>query len=256
MKSTAAVDLKTPLRDLPDDGYVYSTAWKMLTSDIDRRRQLRLDGVARYIQEVGAEQLIDAGFDHVHPHWIVQRTVIDVLAPMTWPTDITFHRWCSAISLRWCTMRVRLDSPDGGRIETEGFWINMNKETLTPSLMDEEFFNRLATTTDEHRLKWRAWLPGPVGSDAESAPFALRHSDIDIFDHVTNTAYWHGIHEVTARYQHIACPPYRAVVEYRRPIALGDTVIIRHQADGDLVRCWFCVGDDVRAAGLVTRLER
>ncbi|MCV7214795.1 hypothetical protein H7J51_05785 [Mycobacterium crocinum] len=256
MKSTASVDVTAPLRELPEDGYVYSTAWKMLTSDIDRQQQLRLDAVARYIQEVGAEQLIDAGFEHVHPHWIVQRTVIDVLTPMTWPSAITFRRWCSAISLRWCTMRVRLDSPDGGRIETEGFWINMNKETLTPSLMDEGFFNKLATTTDEHRLKWRAWLPGPVPPDAEALPFALRDTDIDIFDHVTNTAYWHGIHEVTARHPHVASAPYRAMVEYRRPIALRDEVTIRHRADGDLVRCWFCVGDEVHAAGLVTRLER
>ncbi len=254
MTSSAAGNVHAPLAELPEDGYVYSTRWKMLTSDIDRHQQLRLDGVARYIQEVGAEQLIDAGFEHTHPHWIVQRTVIDVITPMPWPADITFHRWCSAISLRWCTMRVRLDSPDGGRIDTEGFWINMNKETLTPSLMADKFFDRLATTTDEHRLKWRAWLPGAVAPDADSLPFALRDTDIDIFEHVTNTVYWHGIHEVTARYPHIATAPYRAVVEYRRPIARDENVTIRYLADGETVRCWFCVGDDVHAAGMVTRL--
>jgi acyl-ACP thioesterase len=256
MMSTASVDVMAPLRHLPDHGYVYPTGWRMMTSDIDRHQQLRLDGVARYIQEVGAEQLIDAGFGDIHPHWIVQRTVIDVLTPMTWPSAITFHRWCSAISSRWCTMRVRLDSPGGGRIETEGFWINMNKETLTPSLMDDRFFNKLATTTDDHRLKWRAWLPGPVPSDTQVLPFALRDTDIDIFNHVTNTAYWHGIHEITARHPDIASAPYRAVVEYRKPIALGDNLIIRHRVDGNQVRCWFCVDDDVHAAGLVTRLER
>ena len=133
----------------------------------------RLDGVARYIQEVGAEHLIDAGYAEIHPHWIVQRTVIDVIEPLDWPNDITFRRWCSGISLRWCSMRVRLDGSNGGRIETEGFWINMNKDTLTPSLMAEGFFNRLATTTENHRLKWRPWLPGPAERRGHGDPVCL-----------------------------------------------------------------------------------
>jgi hypothetical protein len=29
------VDLRAPLSDLPESGYVYSTAWKLLTSDVD-----------------------------------------------------------------------------------------------------------------------------------------------------------------------------------------------------------------------------
>jgi len=125
-------DVFEPLSDLPDSGYVFRTGWKLFTGDIDDQRRARLDGVARYIQEVGAEQLIDAGYGEIHPHWIVQRTVIDVIEPLEWPSDITFRRWCSGISLRWCTMRVRLDGSDGGRIETEGFWINHEQGHLDP----------------------------------------------------------------------------------------------------------------------------
>src|SRR5215203_4917171 len=76
--STAQPDAARPLHALPDTGYVYRTGWRLTTSDIDEHRRVRLDGVARYIQEVGAEHLIDSGFADVNPHWIVQRTVIDV----------------------------------------------------------------------------------------------------------------------------------------------------------------------------------
>lgn len=254
MKPGTPVDLREPLSDVPEDGYIYATSWKLLTSDMDRMRHARLDGVARYIQEVGAEHLEDAGSAEIHPHWIVQRTVIDVIEPIQWPNHITFRRWCSGISPRWCTMRVRLDGADGGRIETEGFWINMNKETLTPSLITEPFFSRLATTTDNHRLKWRQWLPEPLADGAAPVPFALRDTDIDIFEHVNNTVYWHGIHEILALEPDVAVAPYRAVVEYRKPIEPDKLVSIRYARRNDALHIWFCVDDVVHAAALVCRL--
>ena len=151
-----------PLVDLPDSGYVYETGWRLATTDIDEHKQLRLDGVARYLQEVGAEHLGDAKLADVHPHWIVLRTVIDVVQPIEIPSDITFRRWCAALSTRWCNMRVQLQGSDGGRIETEGFWICMNKDTLTPSRLSEDCIARFGSTTDNHRLRWRPWLTGPV----------------------------------------------------------------------------------------------
>lgn len=254
MPSGQVDEAHEPLSPLPERGYIYRTGWKLLTGDIDSNLNARLDGVARYIQEVGAEHLYDAGFAEIHPHWIVQRTVIDVIEPIEWPSDITFQRWAAGISTRWCAMRVRLDGSEGGRIETEGFWINMNKDTLTPSLVTDELFERFATTTENTRLKWRPWLPGPASGDVVT-PFALRHTDIDHFRHVNNTVYWHAVHEMLALYPDVVGARYRSVVEYRKPIALGESVDIHSTVrDGD-VRFWFVVDGDVRAAGLLRNLS-
>ena len=75
-------DADLPLRALPESGYVYRTSWPVTTSDIDEHLHLRLDSVARYIQEVGAQNLVDTGEAETHPHWIVNRTVIDVISPI------------------------------------------------------------------------------------------------------------------------------------------------------------------------------
>jgi Acyl-ACP thioesterase len=139
-------------------------------------------------------------------------------------------------------MRVRLDGSNGGRIETEGFWINMNKDTLTPSRMAEGFFNRLATTTENHRIKWRPWLAVPAEQAAMATPFALRYTDGDHFEHVNNTVYWHGVHEVLAHapdLSDLSVPPYRAVVEYRKPIKLDESVTIRSVRRDDVLQIWF-----------------
>ncbi len=89
-------------------------------------------------------------------------------------------------------------------------------------------------------------------------PFALRRTDIDIFEHVTNTAYWHAIHEVMAMVPDICSAPYRAVIEYRRPIKYGEDITIhwsrpeeQHVPDVPIA---LAVGDDVRAAALLRKL--
>lgn len=237
----------------PEDGYVYRTAWRVATGDIDGNLGLRLDSVARYIQEVGAENLVDAGEAEEHPHWLVQRTVIDVIEPLDFPNEVSFSRWCSALSTRWCTMRVDLVGSDGGRIETEGFWIAINERTLTPQRVSDTLIDTFASTTSEHRLRWRPWLTDP--EDVEVVrPFALRRTDIDVFEHVTNTAYWHAIHEVMAAEPDVCKPPYRAVVEYRKPIPYGDEVTLKWVRRGDDVHIAITVDDQVRAAALLRKL--
>lgn len=250
-------DIDNRLSALPATGYVYRTSWPVATGDLDGNLHLRLDGVARYIQEVGAENLVDAGEAEEHPHWLVQRTVIDVIEPIAFPGEVSFSRWCSALSSRWCTMRVDLVGSGGGRIETEGFWIAINAKTLTPQRVSDTLIERFASTTDVHRLKWRPWLQNPHDVD-HVVPFALRRTDIDIFEHVTNTAYWHAIHEVMALVPEVCTPPYRAVVEYRRPIRYGENVTIGWTRNGSRqipdVQIALAVGDDVRAAALLRRL--
>lgn len=250
-------DVDHRLSAVPAAGYVYRTSWRVATGDLDGNLHLRLDGVARYIQEVGAENLVDAGEAEDHPHWLVQRTVIDVIEPIEFPNEVFFSRWCSALSSRWCTMRVDLVGSDGGRIETEGFWIAINSKTLTPQRVSDTLIERFASTTDVHRLKWRPWLENPAEVD-EVTPFALRRTDIDIFEHVTNTAYWHAIHEVMALVPDVCTPPYRAVIEYRRPIKYGEDVTIQWIRRGTRqtpdVQIALTVGDDVRAAALLRKL--
>lgn len=244
--------VEIPLVERPDSGYIYQTGWRLATTDIDERHNLRLDGVARYVQEVGAEHLADAQLAEIHPHWIVLRTVIDVIEPIELPSDIVFRRWCAALSTRWCNMRVQLEGSAGGRIETAGFWMCVNKSTLTPSRLTDDCITRFGSTTDDHRLKWRPWLTESI-IDGRRTPFPLRRTDIDPFEHVNNTIYWHGVHEILCQVPTLTAP-YRAVLEYRSPIKFGESVTIRSDRHDEMVRMHFAVGDDVRAAALLRKL--
>ncbi|BCI87986.1 hypothetical protein NIIDMKKI_31920 [Mycobacterium kansasii] len=85
----------------------------------------------------------------------------------------------------------------------------------------------------------------------------MRRTDIDPFEHVNNTIYWHGIVEVLGQLPagaELTSAPHRVVLEYRSPIKYGEAVTIRSNQRDGRIRMHFVVGDDVRAAALVRKL--
>ncbi|MFC9790489.1 acyl-[acyl-carrier-protein] thioesterase [Rhodococcus sp. NPDC127528] len=243
----------TDLAPVPESGHVFDTSWPMATPDMDDRCQLGLVGIARSVQEAGVRHLEYAGMMDVHPHWIMRRAVVDVLRPIEWPDRVRVRRWCSGISSRWCAMRVRFDGDNGGLVETEGFWINVSKQTMGPARLSDEFVSTMATTTDELRLRWKAWLTEHP-TDGPGVDFPLRRTDIDHFNHVNNTAYWHGVVEVLAGEPDLTSGPYRAVIEYAKPIRYDEPVHIGTRRRGDVVDMSFAVLGDVRTFAQVRAL--
>lgn len=238
--------LSLPLVAVPDSGHIFDVTRRLGTVDMDENQNLRIDGIARHLQDAGVDHLIHMDALDTHPHWIVRRTVIDVLQPITWPAQLRIRRWCSGISPRWCTMRARIDSDTGGLIETEGFWIHMNKDTMSPSRVADEFFDLMCTTTADHRLRWRQWLDTPLPT-TPGTRFPLRRTDTDHFQHITNTAYWHAIHEFTADATELTQSPHRFVLEYNKPIRYGELLDIHTTRNTDTLTLWFSVAGDTRA---------
>lgn len=241
-------DLAHPMRrslaPVPGRGHIFDIERPLWSTDLDEHQCLRIDGIARQLQEAGVDHLRHTEAMDDHPHWIVRRTVIDVLRPIAWPGRLRLRRWCSGLSPRWCAMRVRIDSDNDGLIETEGFWIHFNKRTQTPARVADRFFEMLSTTTTQHRLRWQPWLTQPPPPTPGHA-FPLRRTDIDFFQHVTNTAYWQAVHQFTADEQ----PPRRLILEYNKPIRYGEQVDIRVAHDGAVTTLWFLVDSDIRAVG-------
>ena len=131
------------------------------------------------------------GFEETHPLWIVRRTMIDMIEPIEFKDMLRMRRWCSGTSNRWCEMRVRIDGRKGGLIESEAFWININRETQGPARISDDFLAGLQRTTDVNRLRWKAYLTAGSREDADDVrPYPVRVSDIDIFDHMNNSVYW------------------------------------------------------------------
>jgi acyl-ACP thioesterase len=211
------------------DGHpaVFDREWPLRVADIDRTGRLRLDAAARHIQDVGQDYMHELGFDDSHPLWVVRRNVIDVIRPIEFQDKLRLRMWCSGTSNRWCAMRVRIDGHNGGLIESDAFWININRDTLTPSRMSDDFLARLRRTTNVDRLRWKAYLKPGGREDAEQIrEYPVRCTDIDLFDHMNNAVYWGVVEDYLSATPELLGGPLRVIIEHEAPVALGDKLEI------------------------------
>jgi acyl-ACP thioesterase len=262
-----AVSLDKIMMPVPD-GHpdVFGREWPLRVGDIGRTGRLRLDAACRHIQDIGQDQLREMGFEETHPLWIVRRTMVDLIRPIEFQDMLRCRRWCSGTSNRWCEMRVRVDGRKGGLIESEAFWININRETQMPSRIADDFLAGLHKTTSVDRLRWKGYLkPGSRDDASEIHEFPVRVTDIDLFDHMNNSVYWSVIEDYLASHpeQHpeLLRGPLRTTIEHEAPVALGDKLeIISHVhpagstdqfgptlADRTVTTLTYAVGDETKA---------
>jgi acyl-ACP thioesterase len=196
--------------------------------------------------------------------------VIDLIRPIEFQDMLRLRRWCSGTSNRWCQMRVRIDGTRRrGLMESEAFWININRETQGPARISDDFIDALQRTTDVDRLRWKAYLkPGSRGDAAAIYEYPVRVTDIDLFDHMNNSVYWSVIEDYLARNPSLLELPLRVVVEHDAAVALCDKLeIIAHVhpsgsadlfgadlTDRTVTTLTYAVGDEVKAiAAILTR---
>ncbi|WP_132992185.1 acyl-[acyl-carrier-protein] thioesterase [Gordonia zhaorongruii] len=242
-----------PLGERKAGARCFSTEYAVRTGDIDQQMRVRLDALARYLQDAANDNLAVTEFADTDPFWIVRRTVIDVIEPLTWPSDIRVERWCGSMSTRWTNMRVSLigdaqtnrfnpDERPGGHVETEAFWINVNEQGM-PSRISDVALDILTEMTDEHRLRWKAMNPEKAPAPSELAlpdrEHVLRITDFDPFKHLNNAAYLEAVEDELVEHMDLLEGPHRAVIEYLRPIAPGTPITIRRRRDDDRLLVWF-----------------
>ncbi|WP_046315362.1 acyl-[acyl-carrier-protein] thioesterase [Mycobacterium sp. UM_Kg1] len=245
---------------------VFDRQWPLRVADIDRTGRLRMDAAARHIQDIGQDQLREGGYQETHPLWIVRRTMMDLIAPIEFQDMLRLRRWCSGTSNRWCEMRVRVDGRKGGLIESEAFWININRETQGPARISEDFLAGLKRTTSVDRLRWKAYLTAGNREDAaEIHEYPIRFTDIDLFDHMNNSVYWSVVEDYLSSYPELLGAPLRVTLEHEAPVALGDKLeIVSHVhpagstdkfgpelTDRTVRTLTYVVGDEVKALAAI-----
>ena len=166
-------------------------------------------------------------------------------------------------------MRVRIDGRKGGLMESEAFWININRETQGPARISEDFLEGLQRTTVVDRLRWKAYLKAGGRHDADEVRgYPVRVSDIDLFDHMNNSVYWSVIEDYLHSYPQLLAGPLRVVIEHDAAVALGDTLeILTHVhpagstdrfgpelTDRSVTTLTYAVGDETKAIAAIFAL--
>ena len=211
-------------------------------SDTDEHGRLRLDAVARYLQDVAADDVLEAGWAPDEHIWVVRRTVLDVAQPFLEDTEVALTTWCGGTAASAALRCTSLTGDRGGRIGAEMTWIHLGPD-LQPQRLGERFLAVYGESAAGRRASTRLSLPGPP-PDASRFDWSLRATDVDRLRHVNNAAYWAPVEE------HFAASlrdGHRATLEYRRPLDLGDRLELRVAGRG----LWFTVGEAVCAAAIL-----
>jgi acyl-ACP thioesterase len=217
---------------------VFRTQRPIRLSDIDANGRLRLDAVARYLQDVASDDWADAGFEsHTHV-WVVRKTWIEVAAPVVRDERIELSTWCSGIAGTSASRHYSLRGDAGGAIEAESVWIHLD-HSLRPLRLPEAFVEIYGPSAAGNGVATRFVLPAAPALDGAAWP--LRGTDIDRLGHVNNAVYWQPLEE------RFGAAARRVELEYRKPVDLTDDV---HVVTSESA-LWLVVGGETRAAAAI-----
>jgi acyl-ACP thioesterase len=145
-------------------GRTFGASRPIRLSDVDETGRLRLDAVARYLQDVAADDVLDAGWAPDEHIWVVRRTDLDVRRPFLGDTRVDLLTWCAGTAAAAAARRTTVSGDRGGRIEAEMIWIHLGRD-LQPERLGQRFLavygssaaGRRAVTRLVRRLRrWEA----------------------------------------------------------------------------------------------------
>ena len=224
----------------PSTGRVFETHRRVRLGDADPSGRLRLDAVARLLQDVGNDDFADAGLDPSTP-WIARRTTMVV---RSWPRigeRVAFATWCGGVGSHWAERRTSIGD---GAVEVAALWVHVDPSSGRPSRVPGWFLDTYGPAAGDRRIKARLGHDEPPAGLA-GRPWPLRHTDLDVLGHVNNAATWAAVEDELARQGVV---PSAVELEYRAAIEPGDDVSLVANAG----RLWLVVGGDVRASAVVS----
>lgn len=244
--------LTEPLVPEPTRGRVFRAERSVRLSDADPDARLRLDACARYLHDVSNDDTRDADLPD-DGSWVVRRTIIDVVEPPRLLERVSVATWCGGVGSRWAERRVSVNGVKGSRVETASLWVYVDLTSMMPKRLTSGFEERYGEAAGGRQVGSKLLLPAPGDPGLPSRRWPLRRADLDVLGHVNNAAYWTAVEELLGDRPDLIGGPYRAVVEFAKPIAPGSEValLVDDGGAGADLRCWFRVDGVVHASALV-----
>jgi acyl-ACP thioesterase len=228
---------------LPPAGRRYVADGGVRLGDADTQGRMRLDAIARQLQDVANDDALAARLDNAFG-WVVRRTMIRVARPALLGERIRLTTFCSGTGRSWAERRTSISGDRGASIEAASLWVQVDAGTGRPAALDAGFHRIYGEAAGERRVSSRLSLPGPSAT-SDTRAWAVRVVDLDVFDHVNNAAQWAILEE--ALVGSAAVRTGTAEMEHVAPIdATGSHVL--HLAGDEQRYAWLTVDGRVHAA--------
>ncbi|MFO7572836.1 MAG: thioesterase [Gaiellaceae bacterium] len=239
-----------PLVPPPREGRTYRSTRRIRLADRDASGRLRLDAVARFVQDVATDDVDETGWGAPDHLWVVRSMRIDVLSPPVEDDHVELLTWCSGTGGVVAGRRMSLIGDLGGRVEVDGVWVHLGPDARPARI---EGFEVYAGSAEGRVLTTKLELTEPERPMGRF-PWHVRVADLDLMGHANNAVYLAAVEECLARGGPDPRRPLRACVDYRHPIDLGEDVELAVHVSDEHLALAFHVDGGVKAVARVEPL--
>jgi acyl-ACP thioesterase len=226
----------------PAAGRVFTAGYPVRRSDVTPGRRLRLDALARLLQDVAEDDVADSGLAEPYD-WLVRRCALTIRG---WPRmgqSLRLTTFCSATGPRWAERTTTVAAGGADLIQARMVWVALDPVTGESCQVGPDFHRLYGPAAQGRRVSVRLSHPRP-GPAATSRDWPLRATDFDTDAHVSNTVHWQAAEEVLAGLDWL---PARAEMEYHHPILPGARLRLACQLSAGHADLWL-LNDQARLA--------
>jgi acyl-ACP thioesterase len=222
-----AVAAATELVPIPPTGRRYIATSTVRMGDADQLGRIRLDGLARHLQDVANDDAVDSGLTNAVA-WVVRRTLIDIGHAPVLGEHLALTTFCSGTGRSWAERRTSIRGDRGGSVEAVSLWVQVDVATDRIRALGDDFDQIYGGSACGRRVSARLSLPGlPV--HATSRPWPIRAVDLDVLGHVNNAAQWAILEEALVD---VGADRHGiAEIEHLAPVDAADSPATLHRAD-------------------------
>jgi acyl-ACP thioesterase len=231
----------------PTTGRTFSAARRVGLADLDRHGRLRLDAIARFLQDVAIDDVQENGWGTPEHLWFLRRIRIDVVEPFLQDGELELVTWCGGLAAIAAGRRWSVRGDRGGSAEVDSVWIHLDSRQRPARIED---FGVYAEATGGRRVSTKLELPDPPSGEP-GIPWPLRATDIDLHGHLNNAVYWQAVEHVLPSTGIDRGRPLVAELDYREPIDLGEGLDLVISSAGGRLLAGFRAADGIRAVARV-----
>jgi acyl-ACP thioesterase len=217
-------------RDLvppPDDGRLFVHPVLAGLADVAPSGRVRLDAIARWLQDAALADVVDAGLDEAGA-WVVRRARMVVERFPRFGEAVRVATFCSGTGPMVAERRTVISAGDDVLVQAVAIWVHVDPAAGRPRPLPESFEAVYGGSAAGRRVRARLRHPAEPPPGASARPWRFRAADLDLAGHVNNAVYWQVLEEDL-----IPAEPagrLEVEIEHRAAADAGDAAV--HGADG------------------------